>query len=150
MDPSDFIHPEYLPVVTKHIQAVRELQCDQPWFEAVFQSLDSRAISAEVALTTIPFGGKTAVHYVIRDIGERKASECEREKLILELYKALAEVKTLKGFIPICAGCKRIRDDDGYWQQLEQYIEQRSEAEFSHSVCPECIAKLYPDYNRNK
>ncbi|MBF0573486.1 MAG: hypothetical protein HQK69_06975 [Desulfamplus sp.] len=66
---------------------------------------------------------------------------------ITSLKKALDEVKTLKGFIPICANCKNIRDDKGFWQQVERYIADRSEAEFSHSICPECVKKLYPDFD---
>ena len=63
----------------------------------------------------------------------------------LELEKALQEVKTLRGIIPICSACKKIRNDDGYWNQIESYISQHSEAEFSHSICPDCAKKLYPD-----
>ena len=62
-----------------------------------------------------------------------------------ELERALNEIKVLKGLLPICAHCKRIRDDDGYWQMLEQYITDNSEAVFSHSVCDECIAEHYSD-----
>jgi len=62
-----------------------------------------------------------------------------------ELSSALAEVKTLSGFLPICAACKKIRDDKGYWNQVEGYIQKHSDAQFSHSVCPECAKKLYPD-----
>jgi DNA-binding NarL/FixJ family response regulator len=62
-----------------------------------------------------------------------------------ELEKALSEIKTLKGLLPICAACKKVRDDQGYWEQIEVYVEARSEAEFSHSICPECAEKLYPD-----
>ena len=61
-----------------------------------------------------------------------------------DLEEALSEVKLLSGFLPICASCKKIRDDKGYWNQIEIYIQQRSEAEFSHSICPECMDKLYP------
>jgi hypothetical protein len=73
-----------------------------------------------------------------------KAQE-EKEKLIIELKNAFREVKTLGGLLPICASCKKIRDDKGYWNQLEDYIQKHSEAEFSHSVCPVCAKKLYPD-----
>ncbi|MDI7259690.1 MAG: GAF domain-containing protein [Thermodesulfobacteriota bacterium] len=72
--------------------------------------------------------------------------EGEQRKLILQLQDALARVKTLSGLIPICASCKKIRDDKGYWNQLETYIHDRSEAEFSHGICPECSRKLYPDF----
>ena len=80
-----------------------------------------------------------------KEIDERKRVEAEREELISELQDALAEVKALSGLLPICASCKNIRDDKGYWNQIESYIRDRSEAEFSHSICPECAKKLYPD-----
>ncbi|MCP4337776.1 MAG: PAS domain S-box protein [Desulfobulbaceae bacterium] len=81
----------------------------------------------------------------ITDITERKQAEKEREKLIKDLQKALEEIKTLRGIIPICASCKKIRDDQGYWNQIEAYITKHSKAEFSHSICQECAKKLYPD-----
>ena len=77
------------------------------------------------------------------DITDRKQSEEEREKLIGELQTALAEIKTLSGLLPICASCKKIRDDKGYWNQIEEYIQKYSEAKFSHGMCPECSDKLY-------
>ncbi len=80
-----------------------------------------------------------------KEIEGREKAEKEREKVIEELQTALDEVKTLQGFIPICANCKDIRNDEGYWQKLEQYIQTHSEAQFSHGICPECAAKLYPD-----
>jgi DNA-binding response OmpR family regulator len=67
--------------------------------------------------------------------------EKQQQKLIQELQEALAEIKTLKGFIPICASCKKIRDDEGYWNQLEAYISKRTEAVFSHGLCPECAER---------
>jgi PAS domain-containing protein len=75
----------------------------------------------------------------------RRQVQEEREKLILELQEALAKVKTLTGFIPICASCKKIRDDKGFWNQIEAYLSAHSELEFSHSLCPECAHKLYPE-----
>ncbi len=66
-----------------------------------------------------------------------------RERLILELQNALAQLKTLSGLLPICASCKKIRDDDGYWNQLEAYIQDHSEVVFSHGLCPECAKELY-------
>jgi hypothetical protein len=71
----------------------------------------------------------------------------DRERLIAELQHALAEVKTLSGLLPICANCKSIRDDKGYWTQVEAYVGQHTDASFSHCICPECLAKLYPDYS---
>ena len=67
------------------------------------------------------------------------------EKRTAELRKAMEEVKTLRGFLPICASCKKIRDDEGYWQEVEEYVQARSEAAFSHSICPDCVRKLYPE-----
>ncbi|GEM_PF-1414397 len=79
------------------------------------------------------------------EIKERKQIEKKQEKLLKELREALTKVKTLSGFIPMCASCKKIRDDKGYWSQVEAYIGKHSEAEFSHSICPDCRTKLYPD-----
>jgi len=68
-------------------------------------------------------------------------------KYAKKLEKALVDVKTIEGFIPICASCKKIRDDSGYWNQVESYIKNRSDVEFSHSICPECAKELYPEIN---
>ncbi len=81
-----------------------------------------------------------------RDITERKQIEKEREQLIAELQKALAEIKTLHGILPICSSCKKIRDDKGAWHQMEAYIHDHTSAEFSHGLCNECAKKLYADY----
>ena len=67
-----------------------------------------------------------------------------------ELHTALNEIKQLRGIIPICSSCKKIRDDSGFWHQVESYIHDHSEAEFSHSICPECMKKLYPDFIQNE
>ena len=77
---------------------------------------------------------------------ERKLAALERDRLIAELQEALANIKTLSGLVPICAGCKKIRDDKGYWSQVEIYVAKHSGARFSHGICPECAHKLYPDY----
>ncbi len=74
----------------------------------------------------------------------RKAREAELQRSNEELQKALREVKVLRGLIPICASCKKIRNDGGFWQQLEEYIGEHSEAEFSHGICKPCVKKLYP------
>ena len=80
-----------------------------------------------------------------REIDERLKTERENQTLIIDLKKALKEVKKMSGLLPICASCKKIRDDKGYWNQLEDFIRKHSEAEFSHGVCPDCARKLYPD-----
>ncbi|GEM_PF-5747758 len=80
-----------------------------------------------------------------KDIAVRKEAEKEKEKLIIKLQKALAEVETLSGLLPICASCKKIRDDKGYWNQIESFLQEHSKAKFSHGICPDCAASLYGD-----
>lgn len=83
---------------------------------------------------------------ILRDISVEKKQKAKQEELINNLQEALAQVKTLSGLLPICANCKKIRDDQGYWHQVETYIRSHSEADFSHSICPECGKKLYPEF----
>ena len=85
------------------------------------------------------------VVWVAINITEQKKAEQERDKMVLELKKAMAEIKILQGILPICASCKKIRDDQGSWNQIESYIRKHSEAEFSHGICPDCARELYPD-----
>jgi len=87
---------------------------------------------------------------VFTDITERKQAEREREELIQRLEQAIKEIKTLSGLIPICASCKNIRDDEGYWTHLETYLQKHSDAQLSHSICPDCQARLYPDLAAKK
>lgn len=91
-------------------------------------------------------GAVEAVVIAFQDITQRKQREAEREALILEHMDALSKVKVLSGMLPICSSCKKIRDDAGYWKQIEIYIHDHSEAEFSHSICPDCARRLYPDH----
>jgi hypothetical protein len=86
----------------------------------------------------------------VADITGRKRAEEERQRLILELKEAFSKVKALSGLLPICASCKKIRNDKGYWEQVEVYIRDRSEAEFTHGFCPECAERLYPQHYRKK
>lgn len=88
---------------------------------------------------------RTGSLVVLREITARKEAERDRERLIASLQKALSEVKTLSGLIPICSACKKIRDDKGYWNYLEAYIHEHSEATFSHGICPDCTQELYGD-----
>lgn len=93
-----------------------------------------------VAYHVNPF--RAGISVLFRDITNRKQAETEREQLIGELQAALAHVRTLRGLIPICAWCKKIRNDEGYWEQLEQYLTTHSEAGFTHGMCPDCAKKL--------
>ncbi len=81
---------------------------------------------------------------IFRDVTPRKQAETERERLIGELQEALGKVKMLSGLLSICASCKKIRDEQGHWERLEIYIRNRSAADFSHGICPECMKTLYP------
>ena len=80
-----------------------------------------------------------------QEIATRRATEEEKEKLITELTAALAQVKTLSGLLPICSSCRQIRDSDGKWSKVEEYIQTRTDAEFTHGICPKCAQRLYPD-----
>ncbi len=107
---------------------------------------DGRQESLDVAITPIRRRGRASGWVVVlRDVTERRRVEKEKEALIVELKEALARVKTLSGLIPICASCKKIRDDQGYWQQVEQYVKAHSQADFTHAICPDCMKELYPD-----
>jgi PAS domain S-box-containing protein len=91
-------------------------------------------------------GGLIGAVHIIRDISEQKRLAIEREALLQEIQAAYFEIKALHGLLPICANCKSIRDHEGAWVQIESYIETRSEAQFSHGICPDCAKKLYPEY----
>ena len=92
------------------------------------------------------YKGRKVIVSIPYDVTEHRRAADEREKLIGELEKALADIKKLSGLLPICASCKKIRNDEGYWEQIEVYIRERSEADFSHGICPACVKKLYPEF----
>jgi len=119
-------------------------------FEWTHKRKYGELFDADVLLTAIDSDDGPILQATIRDITERKRIEVERENLIHDLREALERIKTLSGLIPICAECKNIRDDQGYWNKVETFIESHSNAEFSHSVCPECLQKLYPKYYKRK
>jgi PAS domain S-box-containing protein len=108
----------------------------------------AREFPVELSLSSWKSGDDIFYTGIIRDISERKQHEKERDGLIDRLQKSLNKVRKLSGLLPICASCKKIRDDKGYWNQIEGYIRDHSEAEFSHGICPECSKKLYPEYHR--
>ena len=106
---------------------------------------DGSLIWLDNRVRVIKWEGQNAIQTTIFDITRRKNAEAEREQLIVELQNALQEVKTLSGLLPICMHCKKIRDDSGYWNQLENYIQSNSAAQFSHSICEPCLDKYYPE-----
>lgn len=109
---------------------------------------EGREFPVELSLSTWVSGHDRFYTGIIRDISERKQHEKELHQLITRLKQSLAKVRQLSGLLPICASCKKIRDDKGYWNQIEEYIRHHSEAEFSHGICPECSRKLYPQYHQ--
>jgi len=121
-------------------------------YEADYVAKDGTRYCSEVFVSLMidSQGIPTGFRGLSRNISERKRAEQERENLISELQRALSEVKTLSGLLPICASCKKIRNDKGYWEQIEKYIGERSKAAFSHSICPDCARKLYPDFYDGK
>ncbi len=86
--------------------------------------------------------------YRQKRIIQNQLTEIEKKNDVLQ--RQLKEIKVLKGFLPICASCKKIRDDKGYWTQVEKYVADHSEAKFSHGICPDCAKKLYPEYTTSK
>lgn len=104
----------------------------------------------EVAMTISPIRGPQGeiigTSSIASDISQRRQEESERLKLIEDLTEAVAYARTLRNLLPICASCKKIRDDHGYWQQLEVYFQQHEHIDFSHGICPECSARLYPGF----
>jgi len=93
---------------------------------------------------------RTELSLAQKEIRLRQEIEGKNKELIRELQQTLSEVKTLRGCLPICSQCKKIRDDKGYWQQIETYMRDHTEAEFSHSICPDCAKKLYPNLARRR
>ena len=98
-----------------------------------------------------PDFGQQVIYSVARDVTERKLAEAERERLLQELRAALAEVKTLREILPICSYCRKIRNDQNYWDTVENYISRHTNSRFSHSICPDCYRnELEPQLEKLK
>ena len=114
--------------------------------ELVARHSDGRLFPIEISSVVFPdTDGNEFTCMMIRDISRRKCAESEREQLISELQEAVSKVKLLSGLLSICAGCKKIHNEQGHWESLETYIRNRSAADFSHGLCPECLQRLYPE-----
>ena len=109
---------------------------------------DGTEFPVEVSAGLLELGDQKFILAVDRDITARWEVETARENLIQDLRDSFEKIKTLRGLLPICSSCKKIRDDKGYWNQIETYIATHSEAEFSHGLCPACAEKLYPGFNK--
>ncbi|MCF7793251.1 MAG: response regulator [Candidatus Cloacimonetes bacterium] len=121
-------------------------------FETVRKDKNENLIPVLVSTSPIIIDEKpTGMIITYRDISKLKKAEKEKEKLIQDLQKALHEVKTLSGLIPICSHCKKVRDDGGYWDQVENYIARHANVDFSHGICPDCMRQYYPEmYDKMK
>jgi hypothetical protein len=136
---------EYAARIQERIATVRQLPPGSQPFErellqVAVQRKDGQEILVEAQWRVVwgEDGQPLGFQGVTRDVTERKHMEAERDKLIQDLTQALAEVKALSGLLPICSQCKKVRDDHGYWNQIEAYISEHSEATFTHGLCPTC------------
>ena len=130
-------HLEDIPVIM--VTAKSDLGNLQEAFAAGAMDFISKPVNSVELLVRV-----SSALLLKQEMDRRKNRELELRRSHEELQKALKEVKVLRGLIPICASCKKIRNDGGFWQQLEEYLGEHSEAEFSHGLCQPCIKKLYP------
>jgi PAS domain S-box-containing protein len=142
----DLIPPEQHPDSDKEFKKLRQKGAYEK-FVGKTRTKDGRWLDVEVSSSAIIENGKIiGSRDIVRNITERKKAEKEKEALISELQNALNEITTLKGFLPFCSFCKKIRNDKGYWEQVDIYIRDHSEADISHSICPECAKKHYAEF----
>ena len=136
------------------------------WFVNRNAGFIMSVISAATIITANLLAGKIIQNYLIESwnvlvhfgffivtvylISQEKIISENNKILIDKLQTSLDEIKTLSGLLPICSACKKIRDDDGYWKQIEHYISEYTDARFSHGICPDCREKLYPGLGKNK
>ena len=143
-----FVEPADLPSIQADVEAIRAGEKDDHAWEFRIRRKDGatrwlqsrgRVMRRDAAGNPVHVSGSTS------DITDRKRIEAERERLVLELRRALEEVKTLSGIVPICSGCKKIRDDKGFWGQVEAYVSRHTAARFSHGICPDCMRRMFPE-----
>ena len=144
---TDVTHPQDIELSKERLKSLFQGRIDSYRIEKRYIRKEGDYIWADLSVTCIRDndGDIKASIGMIADITVRKHAE---EALLEErnkLQKALSEIKTLRGILPICAHCKKIRNDEGYWDQIESYIRDHSEAKFSHGICQECAKKYYPD-----
>jgi PAS domain S-box-containing protein len=140
---SDLDDPEAAQKVRSRIR--RMLKGEWIKEEINHRKKDGTIFPVEINAGLLELGNHKYVLAFDRDITKRKLAEQEREKLIAELREALEKIKTLRGLLPMCAWCKKIRDDQGYWKKVEDYLKEHSDATFTHGICPECLKKVSPE-----
>ncbi len=140
----EFIHKDDIPLLDAGPDNPASRKPRQ--FDLRFISANGKIRIGLVRETPVISGGSlSGFHAVATDITERKQTEIERENLLRELQSAMSEAKPHSDFLPICAVCKKIKDETGFWNQVERYVSSHFNAEFTHGICPECVRKLYPE-----
>ena len=139
--PPDRLHE--LTAIRERLQSGQRIER----MEVTRRRKDGTQIQTSITVSPIrnDRGGIIGASIIARDVTARNLLEQDRLKLIQDLQDALSKVKQLSGLLPICANCKRIRDDQGHWQEIELYVHEHSQADFTHGICPECARQLYPD-----
>ena len=143
MNITDLDTPETAQKAPQRIKRI--LTGEQVNEEATHYTKNGKIVYVEIIAGLIELDGHKYILAYDRDITRRKIIEQERETLIRELQDALENIKTLRGLIPICAWCKKIRDDKGYWEKVEDYIQKHAHVSFTHGICPECLEKEDPE-----
>lgn len=129
----------------KILELIKTVDAAGQNFETQHRRKNGCLIDVELSNNGATYRGQKLIFCICRDITSRKQAERERNELIKRLQASLAEIKTLRGILPVCTFCKKVRDDKGYWEQVEVYIRKHSEADVSHGMCPDCFKKYYPD-----
>ena len=131
--------PDEMPVILEWLKRGDPIRD----FETVRVTKEGRSIHLAMSISAVKnaIGKTTGAAIIARDIEERVRVERERETLLRQVQASLAEVELLSGLLPICASCKKVRDDRGYWTQVEIYVRDRTHADFTHGICPECVKK---------
>lgn len=130
-------------LLTKATEAVRSRQKTSQKFTLI--SSFGKQLTANVIFMPFSSDGEEYLLCTFDDLSDLQKMEDEREKLIVELQETVNEVQTLRSILPLCCYCKKVRDDEGYWERVDIYIHKHNLADISHSICPECMLKHYPD-----
>lgn len=138
----ELLQPDYREAALERYQRRIDGEVIPGLFELSIVRKDGTEVPVEITGGPTTYLGKSALVVYVRDITGPKKAEQEREKLIQELQETLQEVKTLSGLLPICAWCKKFRDDEGYWKSVEEYLGEHTGAKFTHGICPECAAEF--------
>ncbi|OPY89170.1 MAG: putative diguanylate cyclase YegE [Syntrophaceae bacterium PtaU1.Bin231] len=144
----DITHPDYVMQDIEQVKRVGRGEIPSYETEKRYIHKNGGTIWGKLLVSAIREEDGALRYYLssVIDVTDQKQAEAERDKLIADIQKAFSKVRRLSGLLPVCSSCKRIRDDSGYWKQLELYIQDNSEAEVSHGICPDCTKRLYPDF----